>query len=234
VKKTTLQKIMYPIMFIYVGIAFYLANYMFGQIMYQTGTLFSSLAIIFVFLGICMFFYQKLSQKIDDTMKIKTSMENVGIDQIIPSEKYSLESIIAILPTNLRICVVININKMTDRFHYFIKMLACENNADLSLLITGTPNEPNQKYFLEDIYQSANKNKNLQIRANSSCQVDNTIIFNKNNCIIHFTNYIEKNDNIPSMFFVFQSSSTMYNSFKTIFDRLWNENKEIKDITENK
>lgn len=235
--KRNLAKLMYPLMLVYLGLALFIVPFVLYDVSYRTVALVTSLSTVFIFLGVSFFSYEKLSRKIDETMNAHKSMESVGINQIIPSSSRSIERIADLLSAGSKVNVIVDIDRLTDGFDYFIKLITYEYKIDLDLLITGKPRDRKHDIFLDDMCYRTEGNKYLRVRINSHSSINNTFLFNEKKCITHYSNSIIDNmsvnysiadfDSKSSVYIVFQAPSEIYSSHTKIFDVLWDRGKPI-------
>ena len=215
--KTPLQKMLPALMLFYLGLICLILPY-FDEIAYFT-PIFTGIGIFCLILSALTLFYNKLSRKIDAISNQIPNMNIVGIEQIIPanSDPYSFLEKLVVKSNNVKIAI--NIQRLSDKFCYFLNSLLENQMINFQILILGQSDDPKKQYFVEDLCKI--QKKHVTIKTFDNPQIDNLMIFDEKSCIINYNNY----DNRLSFMIMFNAFSENNRKNLKLFEFLWNEEK---------
>lgn len=218
------QKMIYSLMLIYIGIILLILPYYLyiGRI----SEMIMEIGKLCIFIGVLLLFYNKLCRKIDSIYENISNMNNIGIEQIIPADTKSFSYLENILRRSNNIKIVINCNRLTDRFYYLLNSLLENNTTKFQILILGCSKEHRTDFLIEELCK--NQNVTVKIKELEDSQIDNLIIFDGNSCIMHYNNF----DHKLMFLIVLYAASEGSQKNRLFFEKLWEEGMLFADKEE--
>lgn len=211
--KTPLQKMMPAFTLFYLGLICLLLPY-FYNITYLT-PIFTGLGIFCLILSALTLFYYKLCRKIDAISIHIPNMNRVGIEQIIPANSDTFSFLEKLASSSNSVKIAINIQRLTDKFCYFLDSLLENDIINYQIIILGQSDESKKLFFVEDLCKR--EKNNVKIKTVDEPQIDNLMIFDRRSCIMNYNDY----DNKLSFLILFDSLSENNRKNRKFFDFLW-------------